>query len=443
MIPVDDDIELTGEQRQARDLIMDWYGSAGGPQVFYLAGYAGTGKTSLAKHLVAGLGGRAVGHDDLKELRDGWLPGRLIVFAAYTGKAARVMRHKGLVGASTIHSLCYIPVNQDEERIELLQKRIEQLPSGSDERILLMQELEELCAVKFQRNTHGLAAYASLIVIDECSMVNEEMALDLLAFGVPILVLGDPGQLPPIDGAGYFTARKPDFMLEEIHRQKAGDPIIQVATMVRKGERVPFGQFGRTVAKRPRLDLVNGRPGLAAHMDRYNGLEQVLVGKNKTRRHLNKLIRMARKNETQPPLPVWLPNERDKVIIRRNSKALGLMNGDFVTLHEVRWTGSPVITAIIWPEGWDEPIARRQSIYGGRFQDTYDLKDNREVLEFQYVRRSIMADFGYVLTTHVAQGSQWRSILVMDERMKGTQEDYNKWLYTAVTRAESVLMILS
>jgi ATP-dependent exoDNAse (exonuclease V) alpha subunit len=72
-------------------------------------------------------------------------------------------------------------------------------------------------------------AEAHLAIIDEVSMVNEEMANDLMSFDVPILVVGDPGQLPPIEGAGYFTNREPDIFLREIHRQAADNPIIRLA----------------------------------------------------------------------------------------------------------------------------------------------------------------------------------------------------------------------
>lgn len=144
---------------------------------FYLAGYAGTGKSHLARHLA----GHARGN---------------VAFAAFTGKAARVMRQKGCEGARTIHSLIY---------------NTEVHPNGHVTVTLKPKD--------------DLRQY-SLIVIDECSMVNEEMGRDLLSFGIPVLVLGDPAQLPPVSGGGYFTSQDPDFMLTEVHRQAADSPIL-------------------------------------------------------------------------------------------------------------------------------------------------------------------------------------------------------------------------
>ena len=117
-----------------------------------------------------------------------------VKFAAFTGKAASVMRGKGCHGASTIHSLIYRARESGEE-----------IPS-------------------FDLWDEAPASKAELIIIDECSMVDAELGRDLLSFGVPVLVLGDPAQLPPIQGGGFFTEAEPDVMLTEVHRQAQDDP---------------------------------------------------------------------------------------------------------------------------------------------------------------------------------------------------------------------------
>src|ERR1700743_155821 len=144
-------------------------GQNGTSQVFRLFGYAGTGKTTLAQHIAEAVDGE-------------------VKFAAFTGKAALVMRNKGCDNASTIHSLIY----------RARESGVEQ-PS-------------------FELWDDAPASKAKLIVIDECSMVDAEMGRDLLSFDCPLLVLGDPAQLPPIQGAGFFTATEPDARLTEVHR---------------------------------------------------------------------------------------------------------------------------------------------------------------------------------------------------------------------------------
>src|SRR6516162_1728025 len=200
---------FTPHQEEALAAVARWLkpgpGSAAA-QVFRLFGYAGTGKTTLARHIADAVDGK-------------------VLFAAFTGKAALVMRSKGCRGASTIHSLIYRPRDSGAE-----------VPS-------------------FDLWEDGPATKAKLIVIDECSMVDAELGRDLLSFGAPILVLGDPAQLPPIQSGGFFTAAEPDAMLTEVHRQTQDDPIVHLSMEVRAGRRLAPGRYGLTeVARRGDFD---------------------------------------------------------------------------------------------------------------------------------------------------------------------------------------------
>src|SRR5450631_4054023 len=181
-------------------------GSRGTPQIFRLFGYAGTGKTTLARHLAEDVDGK-------------------VQFAAFTGKAALVMRRKGCAGASTIHSLIYRPLERESE------------------------------TPTFELWDDAPASKAKLIVIDECSMVDADLGRDLMSFGVPVLVLGDPAQLPPIQGGGFFTDTEPDAMLTEVHRQAQDDPIVRLSMDIRAGNALAEGTYGETqVVRRDELD---------------------------------------------------------------------------------------------------------------------------------------------------------------------------------------------
>ena len=175
---------FTPHQDSALKAVADWLkakpGKNGTPPVFRLFGYAGTGKTTLARHIADGVDGE-------------------VKFAAFTGKAALVMRNKGCDNASTIHSLIY----------RARESGVEQ-PS-------------------FELWDDAPASKAKLIVIDECSMVDAELGRDLMSFDCPLLVLGDPAQLPPIQGGGFFTDCEPDAMLTEVHRQAKNDPIVRMS----------------------------------------------------------------------------------------------------------------------------------------------------------------------------------------------------------------------
>ena len=178
-------MKFSPEQDAALKAVAQWL-KTGRPQVFRLFGFAGTGKTTLARHIADGIDGD-------------------VLFAAFTGKAAQVMRAKGCGNARTLHSLIYRPRGETTE-----EKTGEVSPT-------------------FALNRRSPAAKASLIVVDECSMVDEALGKDLLSFGAPVLVLGDPGQLPPVSGGGYFTEAQPDALLTEVHRQARENPIIAMA----------------------------------------------------------------------------------------------------------------------------------------------------------------------------------------------------------------------
>src|SRR6186997_486267 len=239
------------------------------PQTFRLFGYAGTGKTTLARHLAEAVDGK-------------------VLFAAFTGKAALVMRSKGCERASTIHSLIYKTRESGEE-----------VPS-------------------FDLWDEAPASKAKLIVIDECSMVDAELGRDLMSFGVPLLVLGDPAQLPPVQGGGFFTEVEPDAMLTEVHRQAQDDPIVRLSMQVRNGERLVPGEYGITsVVRKDEFD-----PQRALETD------QILVGRNNTRRAYNARLRERRGFDDPMPL------SGDKLVCLRNNRRKGLFNGGLWNVAE-------------------------------------------------------------------------------------------------------------
>src|SRR5690348_16829599 len=250
--------QFTLHQDDALKAVAGWLkarpGGGSTPQIFRLFGYAGTGKTTLAKHLAEHVDGE-------------------VKFAAFTGKAASVMRGKGCHGASTIHSLIYRARESGEE-----------LPS-------------------FDLWDEAPASKAELIIIDECSMVDAELGRDLLSFDAPVLVLGDPAQLPPIQGGGFFTAAEPDAMLTEVHRQARDDPIVHLSMQVRAGNRLVAGRYGQSeVVARAEFD-----PQRAIETD------QILVGRNATRRAYNARLRERRGFSDALPLA------GDKLVCLRNN----------------------------------------------------------------------------------------------------------------------------
>jgi exodeoxyribonuclease-5 len=365
------------QQRDALDEIESWLEAPERP-FFYLAGYAGTGKTTLAAEI-----GRRYAGD--------------VVFGAYTGKAAAVMESKGCGGARTIDSLIYRP--------KVKHSCVRRPPCTNP-------PCGELCRHARERhagrglNTDSAVRDVSLAIIDEVSMVGEEMGRDLLSFNTPVLVLGDVAQLPPIYGGGYFTDGKPDFALTRVHRQALGSPVIELATMARRGERPDFGDYGDGSA------VVEGTT-IKALLD----FDQVICGTHVTRHSLNKKIRRALRYGGPTP------EVGEKVICLRNDRFKDLRNGTLWTVVERGRTQSNgfIPMTVKNDDGLTVEVAAPEAGFNSYDGAGGDLPGDPFA-------------FGYAITCHKSQGSQWDSVLVIDESKVFRRERW-RWLYTAITRA--------
>lgn len=374
-------LQFSPEQDAALVAVSDWL-KQGFPQVFRLFGFAGTGKTTLARHLAEGVDGD-------------------VLFAAFTGKAALVLRSRGAKKASTIHSLIYRP-------------RGEELVEDGDTGKSNMTPL-------FSLNRQSPVAEASLIIIDECSMVDEQLGADLLSFGTPVLVLGDPGQLPPVSGGGFFTDHEPDVLLETIHRQARDNPIIDLAAMARNGEPIPHGTYGDS--KVIRKADVDQSEVLAA--------DQVLVGTNRTRRRYNQRLRDLKDFQGA------LPASGDKLVALRNDPAKGLLNGSLWTVKSAPQTSKAFMNLLITSEddGMERQSARIKVLKAA-------FEDPETEVPWQMKRRYDDFDYGYALTVHKSQGSQWDDVYLFDESY-AFRDHSQRWLYTAITRAAERITIVS
>ena len=375
-------MQFAPQQDEALKAVSKWLKEGKSP-VFRLFGYAGTGKTTLAKHFAEHVDGD-------------------VLFAAFTGKAAQVLRSRGASNAKTIHSLIYRP--RGEEAVE-------------DE-----ETGKTSIAPMFSINRQSPVAKAALIVIDECSMVDEALGRDLMSFGTPILVLGDPGQLPPVSGGGFFTDQEPDYLLTEIHRQARDNPIIQLAMHIREGKEIMYGDYGDTARVISKNEVTQ---------DLVLGADQVLVGTNKTRRRYNMRLRELK------GFTVDYPQAGDKLVCLRNDQVKGLLNGSlWQVMTSSRETVKPGINLLIKPEDDDmDRGAAKIKLLKDAFADT------ETEIPWSTRKRYDEFDYGYALTVHKAQGSQWNDVVLFDESwaFRDTRE---RWLYTAVTRAAETLTIV-
>ena len=437
------DISLTGEQHAGVQRIVDWFrDGTGRQQVARIFGYAGCGKSTILRFILDELG--LSPHRGADE--GICVPG--VVTATFTGKASYVLRRKG-TPARTIHSLIYSVIEATEEEVAAAQKTIRDAEanvrslSGFERTAAeagieaMRQQLAQMKHPRFALNPASDAADAKLIVLDEVSMVGDEMARDLMSFGKPILVLGDPGQLPPIRGEGAFTRDEPDFMLTEIHRQAAESAIIRLATMARNGEPIGFGIYDDHVAKMRKSDIT---PEQALRCG------QLICGRNATRLMLNNAMRGAAGLGVST-LPT---GASEKIICLKNQNDLGLINGMFVTLEDVVDENSLWFSAVVTDEEGRKVVPSDSSgkpgrlrIYKGHFEDHVALDPERHDRDWRDKRMLTEATFGWAITAHKAQGSQWENVIVWDDGLGRTELDRRRWLYTAITRAERGLVLLA
>jgi len=410
-------MEFSPKQDQALRKVDAWLKDPSASQVFRMFGYAGTGKTTLAKHFASAVDG-------------------LVLFGAFTGKAAYVLQQKGCTNATTIHSLMYSSREKGQARLKeleaaLLEFKQELVSSGwtgeqisdhkkvQEYRKLIDDEKRNLMRPSFVKNTESVIKTARLVVIDECSMVDKQMGEDLLSFGKKVLVLGDPAQLPPVMGAGFFTENcVPDIMLDEIHRQARDNPIIDLATRVRNGETLRAGVYGSSEIFP--VSKITKEHGLNA--------DQIIVGRNATRYVYNMRMRELL-GRTESPYPV----AGDRLVCLRNNHDLGLLNGAIWIVEENHRADEGKCVLSIIPEGGRHPI--RVTVHSQHFVGKgkdIPFYERKEAEEF---------DYGYALTCHKSQGSQWDKILVLDES-SSFRQDRHKWLYTAITRAAQELKLV-
>jgi len=326
-------------------------------------------------------------------------------FASYTGKAARVLKLKlteqkvickqDTVG--TIHSLIYSPItNEKEEIVGWKQKE------------------------KIDRN---------LIIIDEGSMVDEQIWNHLMSYNIPIIVVGDHGQLPPIQG-NFNLMQKPQIILTHIHRQAQDNPIIGLSIQAREHGFIRPGIYSDNVIKYDNKDEET-QSIIVETLSRYNIQTLILCGFNHTRQKLNTFIRKSLGFNSP------LPQSGDRVICLRNNHASHIFNGMLGTISEIQKHDDDWYEVNISLDDEEKQYHGLISIKQFGQKTGLNFTDKRS-----QIMKGDLFDFGYALTVHKAQGSQAKKVVLFEERFsKMTDDEWKRWLYTAITRAEEELII--
>ena len=387
-------MELTKKQKEALDLAVERY--VNGEPYTCIAGYAGSGKTTLVQFIIKALN----------------LSDSEVCYIAYTGKAALVLKEKGCLNAMTAHRLLYHSFRNKD---------------GSYKHIPV--------------RTHEMPHY-KLIVVDEVSMMPKTLWDLLLSHNMPVLALGDTGQLPPM-GEDNGILDKAHIFLDEIVRQAQESEIIKLSMEIRSGKSlIPFK--GKQVQIIGRSELTDGMLLWA---------DQIICAKNTTRKQINNRVRELIFN-TKDPKPV----EGDKVICLQNQwdtiSEYGdtLVNGTVGTVSYIRYRDTkklhPQLLIDLLPEGTQpsacdaDPYFRALNIDAQLLIDGEPTVTNQNFKTFSKMEKPVEFDYGYAITCWKAQGSEYGKVLLFEEDFPRNAEEKIKYLYTGITRAKDKLVII-
>ena len=392
-------MELTEKQKQGLDIAVARYKNR--QKYTVISGYAGTGKSTLVKFIISALPGID--------------PDKDVVFTSFTGKATQVLQNKGNKHTLTLHKLLY----ESHPR-----------PDGTF----------------FRRPVAGIPF--KVVVVDEISMAPKTLIDLLMKYDVYVICLGDPFQLPPVDkNEDNHLLDNPHIFLDEIMRQAAESEIIQLTMKIRNGE--PIDNFkGKEVQILSRNELTTGMLTWA---------DQVLVATNATRQSINNKMRELYNKSGDP-------QDGDKVICCRNyweDESLGgsaLVNG---TIGHLKNTYESFIKIPPFIDGKGQMIKTINADFLSETNELYPMvhMDKKLILEgtksldfkteYRLGKNKNMQHlipyeftYGYAITTHRAQGSEWEKVLVIEEKFPFNKEEHARWLYTACTRASEKLVLI-
>ena len=318
-----------------------------GERITVLQGYAGTGKSTVLSFLMEEL--------DYESEQ--------VVFCCFTGSATRLLQRKGL-NAQTIHSLIYEPI------------------------------VKRGVCIGFRKRPWMELSHLALIVVDEFSMVSDELMTDLQSFGIPLLLVGDQAQLSAIGAANKYINYY-DAHLDEVMRQALDNPILWAATKLRQGEILKEGTYG---------DILFVGRQLQVQEEWKRKDVQFITGTNATRNKINLEINGS------PNIGL-----NDKIIFLKNDWDEGVING---TISNIKF------------------FRKGAKAYILDFVDEMGIAHNEYIAYFQQppTQRDQYFDWAYCLTSTKSQGQTFDCPGVIIDDFYVFREDKIKHQYVALTR---------
>ncbi len=401
--------ELSEDQEKAIEYCREFVTNGTGRHKV-IGGVAGSGKSTIIPYIISLFGQAYNASSGIGN----------VAVCAYTGKAVMNLKRKGITDACTLHSFLYDTKYVFDE--ETGGKKMIHIPRPD-----------------FFFNT------IRLLIVDEASMVNREMYNFIESLPFKTIYIGDHFQLPPVNDT-FNIMLNPNFKLERIHRQEEGNPIVMLADMARHGKALPLGVFGdskhtRTLEKG---DLIE--------------YDEIITWTNAVKDRANELIREKRGFQKD------VPQMDDKMIVRVNNRNKNVYNGQIVYLmnHPTMRRNGGWNVEFVDELAYNDPFIMAQTDAATKAIASVHLPKeeldrirslpfaNKTVADIAKMKKGnpyqIHLDWGYAITCHAAQGTSWANVAVLlEDRMKSVldRNEWSRWLYTAVTRAEKTVTIYS
>jgi exodeoxyribonuclease-5 len=378
--------DMSEDQALVYDQVLAWDSDVNASQTLKLGGYAGTGKTTVLAAIA----------NTLENDR-----GKHVAYAAFTGKAVNVMSKKlkacGVHGqCMTLHSLMYKPLTNSKGEI-LDWIKVESLPY-------------------------------SMVVVDEASMVGTELWNDLLSYGLPVLAVGDHGQLPPISESTLNLMTQPDLRLERIHRQAEGNPILELAQFVRNG-----GNFKKFEPSDSRVSFIPSIDAIAGHLSADANNRVAICYTNKIRTQINAYLRDQQDKLAVGETIICLKNR--KPIFNGMRGALSYLDTDID-----KFTNVGAVVDFV-----DDNLRLVCEVNLHQFgMPSLETKlANIPGPPYTWQQVGMLFDYGRAMTCHKSQGSQFKEVAVVFENALYRDVEFaRRWMYTAVTRASEKVYLV-
>ena len=340
-----------------------------------------------------------------------------VAYVSYTGKAAEVLRKKGNPNAMTLHRLLY-----------------DSFPRQGG---------------GFIRVPKKYLGY-TIIVVDEVSMVPKSMIDILLRHKVFVIFLGDPFQLPMIDKSeSHDLLTNPHIFLDQIMRQAAESEIIRLTMKIRNQEEIDNFE-GKEVIIAPKESLVTGHLTWA---------DQIICATNAARVSINNQVRSLLGYSGNP-------QDGERMICLRNywddisesgdgslvNGSTGIIKNPFETYIEapryvkMRNHRMPIIQGTFISD--DDEVYTTVDMDKCMIETGEPFLDWRESYALGKMKMKIgdivprQFAYGYAITAHKSQGSEWDKVLVLEETFPFDKTEHARWVYTAATRAAEKLVLL-